>query len=81
MSYHLKEIEKGVLGELSKVYEEVEEVKDSEAQGVDVMVLCELADVIGAIEKYLQNKHPSITIHDLLKMKEVTERAFVSGRR
>ena len=56
MSYHLRSIEKGTIGELSKVYEEIEEVKDSDEQGVDLMVLVELSDVIGAIESYLEKQ-------------------------
>lgn len=79
--YHLKKINKGKVGELSKVYEEVEEVQDSEQQGVDLMVLVELSDVIGAIESYLEKYHPSVGINDLIKMSDVTKRAFKSGRR
>lgn len=79
--YHLKEIKKGVVGELSKVYEEVEEIKDAEEQGVDVMILVELSDMLGATQLYLEKHHPSISIQDLLKMSEVTQRAFKTGGR
>jgi len=81
MSYHLSKITKGTIGELSKVYEEIEEVRDAEVQGIDIMVLCELSDVLGAIECYLEKHHPSIDIQDLKKMSDVTKRAFASGRR
>jgi hypothetical protein len=81
MSYHLRDIPKGVLGELSKVYEEIEEVKDSDEQGAKVMVLLELCDVIGAIESYLEKHHKSITLTDLIVMSDVTKRAFKSGVR
>tara|TARA_R110000851_G_scaffold300326_1_gene456440 strand:+ start:210 stop:458 length:249 start_codon:yes stop_codon:yes gene_type:complete len=81
MSYHLRSIEKGTIGELSKVYEEIEEVKDSDEQGVDLMVLVELSDVIGAIESYLEKHHKSISLTDLIVMSDVTKRAFRSGRR
>ena len=81
MSYHLKDIPKGTIGELSKVYEEIEEVKDSVVQGADLMILMELSDVIGAIELYLEKHHKSITLADLIKMSDITKRAFRSGRR
>lgn len=79
--YHLKEIEKGILGELSKIYEEVEEVKDAEEQGINIMLLVELSDMLGAVESYLEKHHPSITLQDLIKMKDVTKRAFETGGR
>lgn len=46
--WHIREIEKGKLGELSKVREELEEAVDSEEQGQDLMLLFELSDIIGA---------------------------------
>jgi len=79
--YHLIDINKGVVGELSKVYEEIEEVKDADAQGVAIMLLTELSDTIGAIESYLEKHHPTITIEDLIKMNKVTKRVFNSGHR
>ena len=79
--YHLRSIEKGVVGELSKIYEEVEEIKDAAEQGVEVMLLVELSDMLGATQLYLEKHHPSITIEDLLKMSEVTQRAFKTGGR
>lgn len=48
--YHLATINKGVLGELSKVREEVEEAMDAQAQGVKIMLLVELSDMIGAMK-------------------------------
>jgi len=79
--YHKREINKGVIGELSKVYEEVEEVKDAEDQQNTLMVLIELADVIGAIGMYLEKQHPSISIDDLLKMSKLTNDVFKRGYR
>lgn len=79
--YHIKDIKKGVIGELSKVYEEVEEIKDAEDQGIDIMLLVELSDLVGAIQLYLEKHHPSITLEDLIKMSNVTQRAFNSGAR
>jgi hypothetical protein len=77
--YHLKPIKKGVLGELSKIREELEEAEDSVEQGVQIMLLVELSDMIGAI-KAVAEKNGS-TLDDLIKMHQVTERAFKSGSR
>lgn len=79
--YHLADIPKGELGEVSKISEEFLEFQDAITQGAVVMQLCELSDMIGAIEGWLAKHHPSITLSDVIKMSEVTKRAFRSGRR
>lgn len=79
--YHLKKIAKGVLGEPSKIFEEVEEFRDAVEQGVSIMALVELSDLMGAISAYLGKHHPSVTMDDLQMMRSVTERAFQNGRR
>lgn len=79
--YHLKNIEKGVFGEASKIREETEEFMDAVEQGVSIMSLIELADLCGAIKAFLAKYHPSITLADLEKMSKVTERAFINGHR
>lgn len=81
MSYHLKEIKKGKLGESSKILEEVMELIDSEEQNCKIMALNELSDIIGAIEIYLKTNYPYLTMNDLIKMSDITKRAFQSGRR
>lgn len=80
MSYHLREIEKGILGEFSKIKEEFEELSDAVSQDSPVLVLCELCDLIGSIEEYALMKH-NITLDNLLKMKQATKMAFLSGKR
>ena len=80
MSFHLKKIKKGKLGELSKIQEEWEEFQDGVEQKSPILMLCELADLIGAIEAYTLNKH-NITLDDIIKMKKATKRAFESGSR
>lgn len=79
--YHLTEPTRGEFGELSKVLEEVEELMDADSQNAKLMVLQELSDMIGAIEGYLKKHHPSITLQDLIIMKDITARAFESGAR
>lgn len=79
--YHTKPIAKGVLGEPSKIAEEHEEFQDAVAQGVKIMALVELSDLVGAIRAYLTEHHPGMTLDDLDAMRHVTERAFKNGRR
>lgn len=53
MGYHTRQIAKGKLGEFSKIVEEIEELRDGVAQKCAMLCLCELCDLIGAIEAYL----------------------------
>jgi hypothetical protein len=79
--YHLHPIPKGELGELSKLQEELDEAKDAAQQGVRLMVLQELSDLVGAVEAYLAKHAPDTSLLDLAAMAAVTRRAFNSGRR
>lgn len=81
MGYHISEITKGTLGELSKIKEELEEALDADKQHNPIMVLLELSDLIGAIESYLDINHPTISIADMLTMSTATKRAFNMGYR
>lgn len=80
MSYHVKYIPKGEYGELSKIIEEVAELQDAHEQDCMIMELCELADLIGAIEAYTV-KHHNKTLNDLITFSRITKRAFESGHR
>ena len=79
--YHITVIKKGELGEASKILEEVKELIDAENQHCKIMVLCELADIFGAIDAYLEKKKYSVTLEDLITMSRITKRAFINGRR
>lgn len=79
--YHTRDIQKGVLGEPSKIREELEEFEDALAQGNPVMALLELSDMIGAVQRFLEKQHPSVTLEHLLIMAGTTRRAFESGGR
>lgn len=79
--YHITQISKGVYGELSKVQEELDEAKDAEVQDVDIMILLELSDLVGAIEGYLEKHYPDFSLAKLKAMSDVTKRAFRSGKR
>jgi len=77
--YHKREIKKGQLGEFSKIEEEIEELKDAVEQNIAPLIICELCDMIGAIELYAQKWN--ITLDDLIKMKDLTKSSFVEGKR
>jgi len=81
MGYHLAEIPHGKFGEISKIEEELNELKDAESQGNRIMELVELSDLMGAIRGYLYNYHPNFTLTDLIVMADATERAFKDGAR
>lgn len=80
MGYHIKKIKKGVLGYTSKIEEEYEEFFDALNQGNPVMALLELSDMLGAIEAYTMKYH-SISLNQLIVMKNATESAFKDGSR
>ena len=79
--YHNIIIPKGNVGSFNKVVEEFEELKDAVLQNNKLLTLCELSDMIGAIEMYAQNIVPGINFQDLLQMKDLTKRAFENGKR
>lgn len=79
--YHKATIVRGVFGDDSKIFEEVDEFADALDQGVTLMALVELSDLIGAIRGYLAKHHPSITLDDLIAMSDVTHRVFSTGYR
>lgn len=78
--YHTKPIQKGVYGELSKIIEEADELKDAQEQDNPILVLNELADIVGAIDGFV-NKHHGMGIDDVIKMMRLNEKAFKSGHR
>lgn len=60
MGYHNREIQKGVFGEFSKIYEEYEELLDALQQRCKILVLVEISDLLGAINGYLEKFNLSI---------------------
>ena len=80
--YHEKIFPKGDYGSAEKIFEEIQELKDSLNQQNKVLTLLELSDIIGAIEGYLEKEYgKTMTLDDLLIMKEATGRAFKTGAR
>ncbi len=80
MGYHKTKIQKGVLGEHSKITEEYEEFIDALSSNNPVMGLVELSDLIGAIEAY-SDKRYGISLPQLLNMTRATQSAFQDGSR
>ncbi len=81
LGYHVTKIERGEIGEISKIREEFEEFLDATKQDVAVMQLVELSDLLGAIEAWLEKYHPNVTLNQLARMKDLTRRAFKNGYR
>ena len=79
MGYHIKEIEKGILGEFSKIKEEFQELEDAVEQKDSILTLCELSDMIGAIEEYL--KRWNMNLNTLKIFSDKTKSAFKEGKR
>lgn len=78
--YHLTKIEKGVLGEFSKIKEEFDELSDAHLQQNKVLEICELCDLLGAIKHYASEKF-NLSLEDLIQFMQSTERAFENGGR
>ena len=79
MSYHKRNITKGILGDISKVQEEIEEYLDAKEQKCYIMELVELSDIYGALESLCETY--KISMEDLKIMSDITKRAFKSGDR
>jgi hypothetical protein len=77
--YALRDVRRAHYGTLEKIEEEMDELRDSEAQGNRIMSLVEASDVYGALEGWAESNGTSI--EELAKMSEATKRAFTSGRR
>lgn len=79
--YHIADIEKRTFGSAGKILEELEEFNDAQDQGCKIMQLVELSDMVGAIEGLLEREFPGFTLDDLIKMSNITRRAFRNGHR
>ena len=79
MGYHTREIKKGILGEFSKIREEFEELEDAIIQNDSILTLCELSDLIGAVEEYL--KRWNMDLNTLKTFSDKTKSAFKENKR
>jgi hypothetical protein len=79
--YHMRDIEKGKVGEPSKIIEEAYEILDAHEQGIKIMTQVEMSDLYGALDRYREKHHPNLTMGDIRAMYKVTRRAFDNGKR
>jgi phosphoribosyl-ATP pyrophosphohydrolase len=79
MGYHKVHITKGILGEYTKIKEEFDELTDAVGQKNKILIICELSDLLGAIEEY--GKQFSMTLADLKDFSDLTKAAFKDGSR
>jgi hypothetical protein len=79
--YHLVDIPRGEVGEVSKIIEEAHELLDAHNQGIRIMTQIEMSDLYGALDRYRERYHPELSFEDLDDMYRVTRRAFDNGRR
>ena len=79
MGYHKRKIDKGELGKFSKIKEEFQEFEDAVEQNDLILQLCELSDLIGAIEAFIE--HRGIFLEDLKKFSDKTKESFKEGKR
>lgn len=79
--YHLTDIKRGEIGELSKIAEELLELIDAHEQGAKIMSHVEMSDLYGALDNYREKYHPEVSMGDLKKMYKITKRAFKNGHR
>lgn len=79
MGYHKRKIKKGVLGEPSKIREELEELEDALDQGNRIMALVELSDLYGALKAVA--KKLGTNMEEISIMADATASAFEDGTR
>lgn len=79
MGYHIAEIKKGVLGQPSKIQEELDELNDAIRQDNTILAACELADLYGALRAAAIEL--GYCMVELETMADATESAFRSGER
>jgi len=77
--YHTVKIKKGVVGQTSKIQEELDELVDAEKQGIKILIAVELSDLYGALRAVaVRHGYKMSDLHDMAK---ITRRAFEQGFR
>lgn len=77
MGYHSKNkiFPNGKYGEFSKIQEEFMELEDAYKQSDKILQLCELSDLFGAMEGYVQNEF-GMSMDDLKNFSNKTKSTF-----
>jgi hypothetical protein len=78
---HKRPIPKGKTGQFSKLIEEFEEARDAYEQNLPIMMLWEFCDLLGAMERFLQQNYPGVNIEYILNQARHTNRLFADGLR
>lgn len=81
VGYHKKKIDRYPFGTAYKIKEECEELLDAYEQQASILMLCELADLYGAMEGFLTERFPGIGMSDIRQMSNLTRSAFLEGER
>lgn len=63
-----------IIGEFSKIKEEFQELEDAFEQNDKILQICEMSDLIGAIELYADKF--GLTLNDLKVFNDKTKSAF-----
>lgn len=80
MGYHKRAIViQGTYGEVSKIEEELDELKEALEQNNKILALCEIADLYGAVEAVAERL--GVNMEDVKSMAAATKRAFQCGDR
>jgi hypothetical protein len=80
MGYHKRAIViEGTFGEVSKIEEELDELKEAFEQDNKILALVEIADLYGALEAVAEKL--GVNMEDVAKMSAATKRSFQSGER
>lgn len=74
--WHVREIKKGIYGDLSKIQEELDEAVDSEEQDQKLMLLFELSDIIGAVGGVAEKL--GFSLDELVKFSKLRKKVFLS---
>lgn len=73
--FHLKPIKKGKYGQLSKIKEELDEAYDAAKQGQNLMLLIELADIVGACGGVAETL--GMSLDDLIKFAKLRSKVAI----
>ena len=79
IGYHKVHIEKGEYGNISKVEEELHELKDAIEQDSTILAMVELSDLYGALEGLAETL--GVTMEQVIRFSNITKRAFTNGYR
>lgn len=82
MAYHKREIQKGEVGCVSKIREELDELEEVAERGQRILCLWELADIYLAMEMFIERNYGHmLSMSDVEQLAHETRLAFRDGTR